>query len=118
MATPARQGAPEPTIGAAPRGGAMARGRGRDGAVTPPPADEVVRECDEGEDEQIHDKEAPPKPTPQIINQVLTYLSGLSDQGQAPQRFLHQQLKYKEYNMQLLWLPAWMRPWKHACFLD
>ncbi|KAG5629172.1 hypothetical protein H5410_000889 [Solanum commersonii] len=84
--TPTRQGAPEPTIGAAPQGGAMARGRGR---VTPLSADEVAREGDEWDDEQIHEKEAPPQPTPEMINQVLAYLSRLSDQGQAPQRFLH-----------------------------
>ena len=63
----ARQGAFEPTIGAATRGGAVARGRGRgrrrtptrgrgqtpgparNRAVTPPPTDEVVREGEEGE---------------------------------------------------------------------
>ena len=26
----------------------------------------------------------PPQPTPEMINQVLAYLSGLSDQGQTP----------------------------------
>uniref|UniRef100_M1ACL4 Uncharacterized protein n=1 Tax=Solanum tuberosum TaxID=4113 RepID=M1ACL4_SOLTU len=107
MATPtlARQGALEPTIGAAPRGGAVARGRGRGRGrrptrgraqatsptryrvVTPSLADKVAREGDKGENEQIHEKEAPPQPTPEMINQVLTYLSGLSDQGQAPLAF-------------------------------
>ena len=48
-------------------------------AVTPPPTDEVVREGEEGENEQVQDKELPPQPTPELINQVLTYLSGLSD---------------------------------------
>ena len=54
---------------------------------TPTPADEVVREGEEGENEQIQDKEVPPQPTPEMINQVLTYLSGLSDQGQTPPVF-------------------------------
>ena len=79
--TSARQGAFEPTIGAVTRGGAVARGRGRDRrrtpsrgrgqtpgpartrAVTPPPTDEVVREGEEGENEQIQDKEVPSQPT-------------------------------------------------------
>ncbi|XP_049372096.1 uncharacterized protein LOC125837004 [Solanum verrucosum] len=103
--TPVRQGTPEPTVGDAARRGAVARGRGRgrgrrptrgrgqtpgparDRVVTHPPTDEVVRESDEGEDEQIQEKEVPPQPTPEMINQVLTYLSGLSDQGQAPPVF-------------------------------
>ena len=60
----------------------MARGRGRgrgtmptsgrgqkpgpasNRAVTPPPTDEVVREGEEGENEQIRDKEVPTQPTP------------------------------------------------------
>ena len=33
-------------------------------AVTPPPTDEVVREGEEGENEQVQDKEVPPQPTP------------------------------------------------------
>ena len=79
--TPARQGASEPTIGAVAREGAVARGRGRgckrtpsrgrgqkpgpasNRAVTPPPTDEVVREGEEGENEQIQDKEVPSQPT-------------------------------------------------------
>ena len=54
------------------------RGRGqtpspaRNRAVTPPLTHEVVREGEEGENEQVLDKEVPPQPTPQIINQVLT----------------------------------------------
>ncbi|XP_069155758.1 uncharacterized protein [Solanum lycopersicum] len=69
--TPARQGASEPTVGVVARGGAVARGRGRgrrrtpprgrgqtlgpasNKAVTPPPTDEVVREGEEGENEQM-----------------------------------------------------------------
>ena len=96
--TPARQGAFEPIIGVVTRGGAVARGRGRgrrrtptrgrgqtpgparNRAVTPPPTNEVVREGEEGENEQVQDEELPPQPTPKMINQVLTYLSGLPDQ--------------------------------------
>ena len=103
--TPARQGASEPTIGAVARGGVVERGRGRgrrrtpsrgrgqtpgpasNRAVTPPPTDEVVREGEEGENELVQDEELPPQPTPEMINQVLTYLSGLSDQGQTPPVF-------------------------------
>ena len=103
--TQARQGASEPTIGVVTRGGAVARGRGRgrrstpargreqtpglsrNRAVTPPPTDEVVREGEEGENEQVQDKEVPPHPTLEMINQVLTYRSGLSDQGQTPPVF-------------------------------
>ena len=103
--TPVRQGASEPNIGAVSRGGAVARGRGRgrrrtfsrgrgqtpspasNRAVTPPPTDEVVREGEEGENEQVQDEELPPQPTPEMINKVLTYLSGLSDQGQTPPVF-------------------------------
>ena len=55
--------------------------------MTPPPTDEVVREGEEGENEQVQDKEVPPQPTLKMINQVLTYLSGLSDQGHTPPVF-------------------------------
>ena len=55
--------------------------------MTPPPTDEVVREGEEGENEQIQDKEVAPQPTLEMINQVLTYLSGLSDQGRTPPEF-------------------------------
>ena len=76
--TPARQDASEPATGAVARRGAVARGRGRgrtrmpsrgrgqtlgpasNGAVTPPPTDEVVREGEEGENEQVKDEELPP----------------------------------------------------------
>ena len=105
MSTPIRQGASEPTIGAVTREGAVARGRGRGRmrtpttgrgqtpgparniAVTPPPTDDVMREGEEGENEQIQYKEEPPQPTPEMNNQVLTYVSGLSDQGQTPPVF-------------------------------
>ena len=62
-------------------------GRDSTRAVTPPPTDEVVREGEEGENEQVQDEELPLQPTPEMINQVLTYLSGLSDQGQTPPVF-------------------------------
>ena len=55
--------------------------------MTLPPTDEVVREGEEGENEQVQDEELPPQPTPAMINQVLTYLRGLSDQGQTPPVF-------------------------------
>ena len=32
-------------------------------AVTPPPTDEVVKEGEEGENEQVEGKELPPQPT-------------------------------------------------------
>ena len=93
--TPARQEASE----AVARGRVAARGRGRGRgrtssrgrgqapvpsstrAVTPPPTEEVVREGEDGENEQVQNEELPPQPTTEMINQVLTYLSGLSDQG-------------------------------------
>ena len=95
--TPARQGASEPATGAVARRGAVARGHGKGRertssrgrgqtsgpastrVVTLPPTDEVVREGEGGENEQVQDEELPPQPTPEMINQVLTYLSGLSD---------------------------------------
>ena len=73
--TPARQGASEPTIGAVARGGVVERGRGRvrrrtssrgrgetlgpasTRVVTPPPTDEIVREGEEGENEQVQYEE-------------------------------------------------------------
>ena len=97
--TAARQDASEPATGAVAQRGAVTRGRGRGRgrtssrgrgqapgpsstrAVTPPPTEEVLREGEEGEDEQVQNEELPPKPTPEMINQVLAYLSGLSDQG-------------------------------------
>ena len=103
--TPARQDASEPATGAVARRGTVARdrnrGRGRTfsrgrgktpgpastRAVTPLPTDEVVREGEEGENEQVQDEELPPQPTPEMINQVLAYLSGLFDQGQTPPVF-------------------------------
>ena len=103
--TLARQEASEPATGAVARGRVAARGRGRGRgrtssrgrgrapspsvtrAVTPPPTEEVVREGEEGETEQVQNEELPPQPTPEMINQVLAYLSGLSDQGQIPPVF-------------------------------
>ena len=99
---PAGQGASEPATGAVARRGAVTRGRGRGRgrtssrgrgqahspsgtrAVTPPPTEEVVREGKEGENEQVQNEELPPQPTPDMIIQVLAYLSGLSDQVQTP----------------------------------
>ena len=102
---PARQEASEPTTKTVARKGAVAKGRGRGRGrtssrgrgqapgpssarvVTPPPTEEVVREGEEGENEQVQNEELPPQPTPEMINQVLAYLSGLSDQGQTPPVF-------------------------------
>ena len=55
--------------------------------MTPIPAEEVVREGEDGENEQVQNEELPPQPTPEMINQVLAYLSGVSDQGQTPPVF-------------------------------
>ena len=55
--------------------------------MTPLPTEEVVREGEEGENEQVQSEELPPQPTPEMINQVLAYLSGSSDQGQTPPVF-------------------------------
>ena len=86
---PARQDAFEPATGAIARRGVVPRGRGRGRgrtpsrgrgqapdpssarAVTPPPTEEVVREGEEGENEQVQNEELPPQPAPEIINQVL-----------------------------------------------
>ena len=65
--TPARQDESEPATGAVARRGAVIRGRGRTSSrgrgqtpgpsstrvVTPPPTEEVVREGEEGETEQV-----------------------------------------------------------------
>ena len=128
--TSARQEASVPATGAVARRGVVARGRGRGRgrtssrgrgqapvpsstrAVTPPPTEEVLREGEEGENKQVQNEELPPQPTPEMINHVLTYLSGLSDQVQPPPVFSAQHLRFREYNMQLLWLPAWMPHWK------
>ena len=76
--TSARQRTSEPTIGAITRGGAVARGCGRgrwrtptrgrgqtrgparNRVVTPPLTDEVAREGEEGENEQVRGEELPP----------------------------------------------------------
>lgn len=55
--------------------------------MTPPPTEEVIREGEDGENEQVQNEGLPPQPTPEMINQVLAYLSGLFDQGQAPPVF-------------------------------
>ena len=84
--TPTRQETSEPATGAVARRGAMTRGRGRGRgrtssrgrgrapspsgtrAVTPPQTEEVVREGEEGENEQVQDEELPPQPTLEMIN--------------------------------------------------
>ena len=73
--TPARQDASEPATETVARRGAVARGRGRGHgrtssrrrgeapipsvtrAVTPPPTEEVVREGEDGESEQVQNEE-------------------------------------------------------------
>ena len=55
--------------------------------MTPPPTEKVIREGEDGETEQVQNEGLPPKPTLEMINQVLAYLSGLSDQGQTPPVF-------------------------------
>ena len=84
--------------------------------MTPQPTNEVVREGDEGENEQIQDKEVPPQPTLEMIKQVL--LARYLIRARHLQCFLYQYLRFREYNMQLLWLPAWMHHWKYSHFLD
>ena len=92
--TPARQEASELATGVVVRRGVVARGRGRGRgrtssrgkgqapspsdtrAVTPPLTEEVVREGEDGENEQVQNEELPPQPTPEMNNQVLAYLSG------------------------------------------
>ena len=81
-------------------------------AVTPPPTEEVLREGEEEENEQVQNEGLPPQPTPEMINQVLAYLSGLSDQGQTPLVFSAPAPQGRRYNMRLLRLPAWMFHWK------
>ena len=103
--TPARQETYDPATGAVARRGVVARGRGRGRgrtssrgrgqapspsgtrAVTHPPSEEVVTEGEQGKNEQVQNEELPPQPTPEMINQVFAYLSGLSDQGPAPPVF-------------------------------
>ena len=76
--TSARQDASEPAIETVARRGAVARGRGRGcrrtssrgrgqapspsdtREVTPPPTEEVVREGEDGENEQVQNEELPP----------------------------------------------------------
>ena len=122
--TPARQETSEPATGVVGRGRVAARGRGRGRgrtssrgrgrqprpsdtrAVTTQPTEEVVREGEEGENEQVQNEELPPQPTPEMINQVLAYLSGLSDQGQAPPVFSAPAPQAPEVQHAVLWLPA------------
>ena len=103
--TSTRQGASEPATGAVTRGRVAVRGRGRGRgrtssrgrgrapspsdtrAVIPPPTEEVVRQGEDGVNEQVQNEGLPLQPNPEMINQVLAYLSGLSDQGQTPPVF-------------------------------
>ena len=72
-----RRGAVEEVVGGRPLGG---RGRtpspSDTRAVTPPPTEEVIREGEDGETEQVQNEGLPPQATPEMINQVLAYLSG------------------------------------------
>ena len=79
--TLARQDVSEPATEAVARRGVVAIGRGRvrgrtssrgrgqapgsssARVVTPPPTEEVVREGEEGENEQVQNEELPPQPT-------------------------------------------------------
>ena len=128
--TPARQETSEPATGAVARGRATARGRGRGRgrmssrrrgqthspsdarAVTPPPTEEVVREGEEGENKQVQNEELPPQPTPEMINQVLAYLSWLSDQGQTPPVFSALAPQASEVQHAATVAPPWMPHWK------
>ena len=84
--TPARQDTSEPATWDVARRGEVARGRGSGRgrtssrgrgrapspsdtrAVTPRPTKEVVREGEEGENEQVQNEELPPHSTPEMIN--------------------------------------------------
>ena len=94
------------------RGRGQAPGPSGTRAVTPPPTEEVVREGEEGENEQVQDEELPPQPTPEMINQVLDYLSGLSDQGQTPPVFSAPAPQVPEVQHAATIPPAWMFHWK------
>ena len=94
------------------RGRGQTPGPASNRAVTPPPTDEVVREGEEGENEQVQDEELPPQPTPEMINQVLAYLSGLSDQGQAPPVFSAPAPQVPGVQHAAAVAPAWMHHWK------
>ena len=81
----ARQEASKLATETVARRGALARGRGRGRertssrgrgqtvgpsgtrAVTPPPTEEVVREGEDGENEQVQNEELPPQPTLEMI---------------------------------------------------
>ena len=128
--TPTRQDASEPATEAVARRGAVATGRGRGlgrtssrgrgqapgpagtRAVTLPPTEKVLREGEEWKNEQVQNEELPPQPTPEMINQVLSYLSGLSDQGQAPPVFSAPAPQVPEVQHAATIPPAWMFHWK------
>ena len=79
--------------------------------MTPPPTEEVVREGEEGENEQVKNEELPPQPTLEMINHVLAYLSGLSDQGQTPPVFCAPAPQVPEVQQTAVVAPAWMPHW-------
>ena len=79
--------------------------------MTPPLTEEVIREGEDGETEQVQNEETPPQPTPEMINKVLAYLSGLSDQGQAPPVFSAPTPPVSEVQHAAIWFPAWMFHW-------
>ena len=81
-------------------------------AVTPPPTEEVVREGEEGENEQVQYEELPPQPTLEMINQILAYLSGLSDHGQTPLVFSAPAPQVPDVQHAATVAPAWMPHWK------
>ena len=128
--TPARQDASEPATEVVARRGAAARGRcrgrGRTSfrgkgqvpgpantrAMTPPPTEEVVREGEEGENEQVQNEELPPQHTQRLLIRFLLTLAGYLIKARHLPCFLHQHHRFREYNIQLLWLPAWMPHWK------
>ncbi|TMW80957.1 hypothetical protein EJD97_013282 [Solanum chilense] len=105
--TPARQGVSEPTIGTATRGGAVERGRGRgrrrtpsrgtgrtpgpasNWAVNPPPTEKVVREGEEGENQQgqtppVFSAPAPEIPGVQYAAVVAPRMDALLEVGKFP----------------------------------
>ena len=127
--TSARQEASEPATEAVARGRVATRGHGRGRgrtscrgrgrapspsdtrAVTPPPTEEVVREGDDGENEQVQNEGLPPQPTPEMINQVLAISVGCLIRVRPLQCFLHQHLRFQRYNIQPEWLLVWMPHW-------
>ncbi|KAG5616393.1 hypothetical protein H5410_016217 [Solanum commersonii] len=63
-------------------------------------------------EDEDHEKKAPAQPILEMINHVLTYLNGLSDQGQAHNIFYASTNTSGSWSTtrKLLWLPTWMHP--------